>query len=100
MKKKINLSSFQIFSLLIICLFKISKCDETVRCPEGFIAKDVAFCPTIMNCPNNLMRVNLYTCSYVQQFAPPSNCKMGRECWNGDCVASSEEIHTSCPTYF
>ena len=99
MKKKNNYSSF-LFSFLIICIYNLSKCDDTVKCPEGFIAKDNAFCPTIMNCPGSLMRVNLYTCSYVQQFAPPSNCKMGRECWNGQCVSSSKEINTLCPSYF
>ena len=59
MKKKNNYSSF-LFSFLIICIYNLSKCDDTVKCPEGFIAKDNAFCPTIMNCPGSLIYIHVH----------------------------------------
>ena len=101
LKKKFNLSPIQILIIFIICLYNPAKCDDqTVKCPEGFIAKDMAYCPNIMRCPEGLMRVNLYTCAYEQKFAPPSNCKIGRECWNGDCVDTPDEVNTVCPSHF
>ena len=97
--KKFNLLMIQLIVLFILCLHNEIKCQELINCPEGFKAEDLAFCPTIMTCPSGLIKVNLFTCGYEQRFAPPSECKIGHECWNGDCVDSSNDIYSLCPSH-
>ena len=97
--KKFNLLMIQLIVLFILCLHNEIKCQDLINCPEGFKAKDLAFCPTIMTCPTGLIKVNLFTCAYEQRFAPPSECKIGHECWNGDCVDSSNDIYSLCPSH-
>ena len=98
-KKNYNLFFFKLITMIILCLYYPTKCADYVNCPDGFKAKDTAFCPTIMNCPDPLVRTNLYTCAYDQSFATLSKCKTGLECWHGECVNSKDEILTSCPTH-
>ena len=99
LKKNFNFIILRYVPLFIIVLYNPIKC-ENIICPEGFIETDMAYCPTIISCPEGLMKVNLYTCGYEQVFAPPSQCKLGRECWNGECVDSPDQISTVCPTHF
>ena len=90
----------KLITLFSLCLYNSIKCQqEYVRCSDGFKATDYGYCPTIMSCPDPLVRTNLYTCAYDRSFATISKCKTGLECWHGECVTKEEEIMTSCPTH-
>ena len=49
------------------------------------------YCPHTITCPDDLLRINFYTCGNDQNFATPSKCETDRECWNGECVNSEGE---------
>ena len=90
-----------LITLFSLCLYNSIKCEEIeyVRCSDGFKATDLEFCPTIMSCPDPLVRTNLYTCAYDRSFATISKCRTGLECWHGECVTKEEDIMTTCPTH-
>ena len=97
-KKNFNIFYLQLI-LFIIYFFNPIQCDEIYRCSSGIKVLDELYCPHTISCPDDLMRINFYTCGNDQNFAPPSKCKTGRECWNGDCVNSEEETFKACPTH-
>ena len=92
----------QLITLFSLCLYNSIKCEEEieyVRCSDGFKATDLEYCPTIMSCPDPLVRTNLYTCAYDRSFATISKCRTGLECWHGECVTKEEDIMATCPTH-
>ena len=99
-KKKFYL---QIIAFIIISLYNQIKCQEEYKiidCPGGFKAiSNYNNCPTPMFCTNGLIKINSYSCAYDNVFATPSKCKTGRECWNGECVDSKDEIYVNCPSH-
>ena len=68
------------------------------QCTDGYIVKDEDYCPTVMTCPKDLIKVNAYTCSYYQDFTPQSKCSVNLECWNGDCVEKTSDLLNFCPS--
>ena len=90
-----------IYSLFIIlCLTSSAKSQEKdyEQCTDGYIVKDKDNCPSPMSCPEELQKINAYSCAYGNEFAPISKCKTGLECWNGDCVQKSEDLLKFCPS--
>ena len=98
-KKKFNLISLQFILLFVIYSYNPINCDDYYKCSDGFKALDEVYCPTSISCPNNLIRINLYSCAYSQSFATPSKCKTGTECWNGECVNSENDVFNLCPSH-
>ena len=88
-----------LITLFCFCLYNPIISDDYVVCSDMFKAKDYAFCPTIMSCPDPLLRINLYTCAYDRSFATISKCKTGLECWHGECVNNEDEKITKCPSH-
>ena len=99
LKKIYNLFFFTLITLFILCLYYPMKCADYCHCPEGFKVKESQFCPTIMSCPEPLIRISLYDCAIDSSLITFSNCKSGFQCWDGECVDSIDEIVTSCPTH-
>ena len=93
----------QILTLIIIAIYYQIKCQDeykVVDCPGGFkaIISDLN-CPTPMYCTNGLMKINSYSCAHENIFATPSKCRTGKECWDGECVNSPDEIYVNCPSH-
>ena len=97
-KRNLNLISLQFILLFIIYSYNPIMCDYC-KCPEGFLAIDYVYCPTPMFCPDLMLKINAYSCAFKAIFPLPSKCKSGLECWNGECVNSSDELFTSCPSH-
>ena len=98
LNKITNYFYFQIIILFIIYSYNEIHCNEKCKDSAIMVLDDV-YCPTTISCPDYLLRINLYSCAYSQDFAPLSKCKTGKECWNGECVTNEDELYTSCPTH-
>ena len=96
LQKKIFI--YSIIFLIYLINSPTSQDDSFYRCGDGIKAKDADYCPTLMSCPDGLIKTNSYTCSYDESFAPQSKCATGRECWNGECVSSENDLLELCPT--
>ena len=91
---------FSSFLFLILYLSNpiTSQEESFYRCGDGVAAKGEDYCPTIMYCPDGLVKTNAYTCSYDDSFAPKSECATDRECWDGECVSKKNELLSYCPS--
>ena len=61
----------------------------------GMCLDSKAKCPVAITCPDELIKINLYTCAVNDDFRVPSKCKTGEECWDGSCTTNKTE---NCPT--
>ena len=95
-QKKIFIYSIIFFIYLIKPI--ISQDLNFYPCNDGIIVKDEDYCPTTMFCPDGLIKINAYTCSNDDGFAPISKCETDLECWNGECVSKKSEILELCPS--
>ena len=77
--------------LFIFYFFNPIQCEEYFRCTSGIKVLDEMYCPHTITCPDELLRINFYSCGNDQNFATPSKCETDRECWNGECVNSEGE---------
>ena len=74
---------------------------STQDCPVGqfncmgMCLDSKAKCPVAITCPDELIKINLYTCAVNDDFRVPSKCKTGEECWDGSCTTNKTE---NCPT--
>ena len=96
--KNFNIFYLQLI-LFIFYFFNPIQCEEYFRCTSGIKVLDEMYCPHTITCPDELLRINFYSCGNDQNFATPSKCETDRECWNGECVNSEEETYTVCPTH-
>ena len=99
--EKIAFSLYLKYFLIFILYFSYlvtSQDEKLIHCESGVVVTDRDFCPDVMNCPDDLVLTNKYTCSLDQSFTPNSKCKTNQECWNGECVSNERDLLTLCPS--
>ena len=96
MQKKLYL--YSLFIIINLTSLVHSQEETFIRCQDGVAVKDKDFCPNVMDCPDNLIKTNAYTCSIDDSFAPHSICPTDLECWDGQCVSKKNDLLNLCPS--